>query len=48
MDGASGLCIGCGRTLDEIAQWAAMSNEERRAIMAILPARKTLAETVKG
>jgi uncharacterized protein len=29
MDGASGLCIGCGRTLDEIAQWAAA--EQRRA-----------------
>ena len=48
MDGASGLCVGCGRTLDEIAQQAVMSNEERRAIMAILPARKTLTETVKG
>jgi predicted Fe-S protein YdhL (DUF1289 family) len=48
MDAASGLCIGCGRTLDEIARWSAMSNEERRAIMAILPARMALAETVKG
>jgi predicted Fe-S protein YdhL (DUF1289 family) len=47
-DVASGLCIGCGRTLDEIARWSAMSNEEQRAIMAILPARMALAETVKG
>jgi predicted Fe-S protein YdhL (DUF1289 family) len=48
MDAASGLCFGCGRTLDEIAGWAAMSPEERRTIMAVLPARKALAETMKG
>jgi predicted Fe-S protein YdhL (DUF1289 family) len=35
MDVGSGLCIGCGRTLDEIAGWADMSAEERRAIMAV-------------
>jgi predicted Fe-S protein YdhL (DUF1289 family) len=48
MDAASGLCLGCGRSLDEIARWSAMSRDERRAIMAVLPARKALAETVKG
>jgi hypothetical protein len=48
MDAGSGLCFGCGRTLDEIAGWAAMSPEERRTIMAVLPARKALAETMKG
>jgi uncharacterized protein len=48
MDAVSGLCIGCGRTIDEIARWSAMSDEERRAIMAGLPARMALAETVKG
>jgi uncharacterized protein len=48
MDAASGLCTGCGRTLDEIAGWADMSKEERRAIMALLPGRKALLETVKG
>jgi predicted Fe-S protein YdhL (DUF1289 family) len=35
----SGLCIGCGRTLAEIAGWIGMSAGERRAIMAALPAR---------
>jgi predicted Fe-S protein YdhL (DUF1289 family) len=40
---ASGLCTGCGRTLDEIARWGGMSDSERAAIMAALPARlKTL------
>ena len=48
MDGASGLCLGCGRNIDEIARWAGMSGEERRAIMAVLPARKAQGETVKG
>lgn len=36
----SGLCIGCLRTLDEIARWGALSAEERRRIMMELPARK--------
>jgi len=35
----SGICIGCGRSLDEIARWAALSEAERLAIMARLPAR---------
>ena len=33
------LCIGCGRSLDEIARWIALSETERTAIMAQLPAR---------
>ena len=35
----AGLCLGCGRTLAEIAGWAAMSDAERRRIMDALPAR---------
>jgi hypothetical protein len=35
----SGVCSGCGRTLDEIARWSQMSGEERRRIMAQLPTR---------
>ncbi|MBU6298126.1 MAG: DUF1289 domain-containing protein [Alphaproteobacteria bacterium] len=33
MDARSGLCTGCGRTLDEIARWASMTDPERAAIM---------------
>jgi predicted Fe-S protein YdhL (DUF1289 family) len=29
-----GRCFGCGRTLDEIARWSAMSLDERRAVNA--------------
>jgi len=41
MDSASGLCTGCGRTLDEIARWGSMSESERQTIMRGLPARLT-------
>lgn len=39
IDDASGLCAGCGRTLDEIARWGSFDEPARRAIMAALPAR---------
>ena len=39
LDPRSGLCIGCGRTLDEIARWAEMSDAERERVMAELPQR---------
>jgi len=36
----TGLCEGCFRTLDEIAAWSAMSDSEKRAVLAQLPARR--------
>jgi predicted Fe-S protein YdhL (DUF1289 family) len=39
VDGASGYCLGCRRTLAEIAGWARFSDEERAAITAALPDR---------
>ncbi|MBC7768285.1 MAG: DUF1289 domain-containing protein [Phycisphaerales bacterium] len=39
VNGDSGLCIGCGRTLAEIACWGRLSESERKAIMAVLPQR---------
>ena len=44
----TGLCFGCGRTIAEIAGWSAMSPEQRRAIMAALPARMAQLEDAKG
>jgi hypothetical protein len=32
IDPASGLCEGCARTLDEIAGWSAMSDDDKRAL----------------
>ena len=40
VDGASGLCVGCLRTLNEIASWGSLSDAERAAIMAALPERR--------
>ncbi len=40
VDGASGLCLGCFRTLPEIATWSRMSEEERATIMADLDGRR--------
>jgi predicted Fe-S protein YdhL (DUF1289 family) len=48
IDPASGLCIGCGRSVEEIAHWTEMSPTERRAIMAILPARRQRLAAAKG
>jgi predicted Fe-S protein YdhL (DUF1289 family) len=39
MDPVSDLCVGCGRTLAEIARWGSMPDEERRRIVAALPDR---------
>lgn len=40
IDPASGLCEGCYRTLQEIADWSRLSEAERLAIMASLPERE--------
>lgn len=40
VDGESGLCLGCHRTLPEIAQWSRLGEDERAAIMAELPSRR--------
>lgn len=39
VDGATGLCLGCRRTLQEICGWSRFSDAERAAIMAELPGR---------
>ncbi|MGR6329252.1 DUF1289 domain-containing protein [Sphingomonas sp. XXL09] len=39
LDAATGWCRGCGRTIGEISNWSAKPAEERRAILAALPAR---------
>lgn len=40
VDGESGLCLGCFRTLREIAGWGRLSEAERAAVMAELPGRR--------
>lgn len=36
---AEGLCVGCYRSIDEIAAWSLMSPGDRSRIMAELPTR---------
>ncbi|WP_082515530.1 DUF1289 domain-containing protein [Sphingomonas sp. Leaf412] len=39
IDRRSGLCLGCHRTLDEIARWGGATDDERRAILVTVAAR---------
>lgn len=39
IDEASRFCVGCGRSVNEIASWAGWSAEERRDVMRLLPER---------
>ncbi|MFD1197437.1 DUF1289 domain-containing protein [Brucella gallinifaecis] len=39
IDNHTGFCLGCARTLHEIAEWSVMGNDERRRVMAHLPKR---------
>jgi len=40
MDPVRGVCIGCCRSLDEIARWGGMSESEREQVLSLLPERK--------
>ncbi|MBD9372198.1 DUF1289 domain-containing protein [Rhizobium sp. ARZ01] len=44
IDDVTGYCFGCGRTRDEIGAWTLYSSDERRVIMAALPARLATVE----
>jgi uncharacterized protein len=39
IDPETDVCVGCNRTLEEIANWTSYTHAERRAIMVALPAR---------
>jgi len=41
MDPERGLCLGCRRTLDEIARWGSLTDLERDQILSQLPGRKS-------
>jgi predicted Fe-S protein YdhL (DUF1289 family) len=40
LDPTEGFCLGCFRTLGEVAGWGSLAPEQRRAVMAELPARR--------
>jgi predicted Fe-S protein YdhL (DUF1289 family) len=39
LDPASGRCLGCGRSLDEITRWTQMTDAERARVVADLARR---------
>jgi uncharacterized protein len=39
VDSTGQFCIGCGRSMDEIAGWLSISDYERHTIMEKLPER---------
>lgn len=43
MDESSGLCLGCYRTLDEIASWSALEESRKRAVVEALESRRVAA-----
>jgi len=44
IDTTLGVCIGCYRTLDEIASWMRFSDARKREVVQSLPARRARAK----
>jgi predicted Fe-S protein YdhL (DUF1289 family) len=40
MDPATALCVGCLRTIDEIAAWATLDDDARRRVYAEIAKRR--------
>ena len=40
MEEATGLCLGCRRTIDEIRDWIILTPVEKRAVLARIAERK--------
>ncbi|MGC2825210.1 MAG: DUF1289 domain-containing protein [Pseudolabrys sp.] len=48
LDARRGFCLGCGRTIDEIARWATMNASERTRVIGELPARLVACNAAKA
>jgi predicted Fe-S protein YdhL (DUF1289 family) len=40
MDAGTGWCVGCARSIDEIAAWGGSDDAARRIVLARLPQRR--------
>jgi len=47
VDGPTGLCLGCYRTLQEIGGWSALTDDRRAGIMAELTSRRARIDPAK-
>jgi predicted Fe-S protein YdhL (DUF1289 family) len=48
MNEQTGLCEGCLRTIDEIAHWGLFDDDEKRAVLAQLAARRAAPTASRG
>lgn len=48
IEASTGLCVGCRRTMSEIAGWSRLSVAERRRIMAELEGRRPRPEPIRS
>ena len=48
IDVATGYCLGCLRTRDEIATWGALDNSERRRVLERLRERRRSSGKIGG
>ena len=48
MDADRRLCIGCLRTLDEIAAWRTNSDDAKRGVLSLIEQRKKTIETTES
>jgi predicted Fe-S protein YdhL (DUF1289 family) len=44
----SGVCVGCGRTLDEIALWSVLDDDDKRAVWVELGQRRVVWRQRRG
>ena len=42
MDDRNGFCTGCLRTLDEIATWSVLDNNEKQVVISALALRRAI------
>jgi predicted Fe-S protein YdhL (DUF1289 family) len=43
LDTRAGYCVGCFRTIDEVAGWVEMTSEEKRAVLDRVEQRRAAA-----
>lgn len=47
MDDRTGWCAGCLRSIDEIIAWGRASDDDKRRIWRLLPARRAAVDALK-
>jgi predicted Fe-S protein YdhL (DUF1289 family) len=48
LDEGSGVCVGCYRTIQEIARWGSMGRDERARVFAILDGRRAVLQLAEA